>query len=116
MVHELTYDFQVVLPLLFCIGWIIYQKCCYKKDDLGRDKAFQEEYIPIEQRRSLPGAELDRDLAETMAKLEKKWWYFMKQDKQDIVETFSNKNSMINYTNIPSNYNTKKSFSNTCIH
>ena len=83
---------------------------------MGRDKAFQEEYIPIEQRRSLPGAELDRDLAETMAKLEKKWWYFMKKDKQDIDETFSNKNSMINYTNIPSNYNTKKSFSNTCIH
>ena len=72
VVHELTHDFQVVLPLLFCIGLIIYRKCCYKKDDLGKDKAFQEEYIPIEQRRSLPGAELDRDLAETMAKLEKK--------------------------------------------
>ena len=37
---------------------------------MGRDKAFQE-YTPNEQRRSLPGAELDRDLEETLGKLEK---------------------------------------------
>ena len=68
---------------------------------MGRDKAFQQ-YNPDEQRRSLPGKELDMDLAETIEKLEKMWWYIIKQDKQDIVETSSNKNSMINYSNIPS--------------
>ena len=91
----------MVLPLIFCISWIIYRKCCYKKDDLGRDKAFQQ-YNHDEQSRSHPGEELDMDLLETIEKLEKMWWYIIKQDKQDIVETSSNKNSMINYANIPS--------------
>ena len=89
----------MVLPLIFCISWIIYRKCCYRKNDLGRDKAFQQ-YNPDEQSRSHPGEDLDMDLLETIEKLEKMWWYIIKQDKEDIVEASSNKNSMINYANI----------------
>ena len=63
--------FQIVLPLIFCISYLIYRKCCPKKDDiydLGRDETFQWDE-PEKQRRSLPGSQLEKDLAETLEKL-----------------------------------------------
>ena len=59
--------FQIVLPLIFCISYLIYRKCCPKKDDiydLGRDETFQWD-DPAKQRRS----QLEKDLAETLEKL-----------------------------------------------
>ena len=62
----------MVFPLIFCISYLIYRKCCYNKEkdniyDLGRDKSFKQA-DPEKQRRSLPGTELEKDLAETLEK------------------------------------------------